>query len=237
MNIAIIPARSGSKGVKNKNIRNLNGKPLMAYSIEAALQSGIFDTVMVSTDSEEYAGIAKKYGAEVPFLRSAEYATDQSSSNDAIFEVLRKYQELGKNYDTLCILQPTSPLRGSDDIKKAYELYMEKDAFSVISVCESEHPFEWYGRITEDLSLDGFISRDTSKRRQEAGKFYRLNGAIYLAKADEFRKDPFLYRERSYAYIMERSRSVDIDTEDDFLYAEFVITRTGVRQGDDQCSI
>ena len=107
--IAIIPARSGSKGLPDKNIKPLNGKPLLAYSIEAALASGLFDTVHVSTDSERYAGIARRYGADEPFLRSAETSSDTASSEDAIREVLRRYEEMGQRFDAFMLLQPTSP--------------------------------------------------------------------------------------------------------------------------------
>ena len=107
--IAIIPARSGSKGLPDKNIRPLNGKPLLAYSIEAALASGLFDTVHVSTDSERYADIARQYGADEPFLRSAETSSDTASSEDAIREVLRRYEEIGQHFDAFMLLQPTSP--------------------------------------------------------------------------------------------------------------------------------
>ena len=124
-NIAIITARSGSKGLPHKNIRMLNGRPLMAWSIKAALDSGMFDTVMVSTDSEEYAKIARDYGAEVPFLRSEENSGDRSNSWDVVAEVLEKYKELGREFDYLMLLQPTSPLRSGDDIKGAFE-YLEK---------------------------------------------------------------------------------------------------------------
>ena len=119
-NIAIIPARSGSKGLPDKNIKELNRRPLIAYSIEAALNSGCFDTVMVSTDSEKYAEISRYYGAEVPFLRSEQTSSDSASSWDTVLEVLDRYESLGKTFDTFCLLQPTSPMRTADDIKSAY---------------------------------------------------------------------------------------------------------------------
>ena len=128
-NIAIITARSGSKGLKDKNIKELNGKPLMAYTIEAALESKQFETVMVSTDSEEYAKIARKYGAEVPFLRSEKTSSDEAGSWDVILEVLENYAELGKMYDTVCLLQPTSPLRKVDDIINSYKILEEKNIY------------------------------------------------------------------------------------------------------------
>ena len=135
-NIAIIPARSGSKGLKDKNIRLLNGKPLLAYTIEAALKSKCYDTVMVSTDSKKYAKIAMEYGAEVPFLRGDENSKDNASPWEVVKEVLLKYKELGKEFDTFTLLQPTSPLRNAKDIKNAYAELKEKNANAVVSMCE-----------------------------------------------------------------------------------------------------
>ena len=157
-NLAIIPARSGSKGVKDKNIKVLCGKPLMGYTIEAALESGMFDEVMVSTDSEVYAGIARRYGAQVPFLRSEATSTDTASSWDMVEEVLNGYRKLGKSFDTFCLLQPTSPLRNSEDIKNAYKMYEEKADLAVVSVCEAEHSPLWCGHLPENGEFIDFIS-------------------------------------------------------------------------------
>ncbi len=222
-NIAIIPARSGSKGVKDKNIKELAGKPLIAYTIEAALKSAQFDEVMVSTDSESYAEIAKKYGAKVPFLRSAETATDTASSWDMVEEVLSKYEELGKNFDTFCLLQPTSPLRTAEDISAAYELFRKKAEFAAVSVCEAEHSPLWCGHLPDNQEFVDFIDAESMKQRQAGGKFYRLNGAIYIVDTRKFREDKFLYQSGSFAYIMSQDRSVDIDTEIDFKLAEAIL--------------
>lgn len=222
-NIAIIPARSNSKGLPNKNIKELAGKPMMAYSIQAALSSKCFDTVMVSTDSEQYADIARVYGAEVPFLRSDATASDTASSWDVVEEVLRCYELNGKIFDTFCLLQPTSPLRTFEDIKNAYVFYEENKAIALISMTELEHPIEWCGKLNESLSLDGFCQIVGDSRRQSLDKSYRPNGAIYIASIPEFRKDRNLYRAGSYAYIMPREKSLDIDTEFDFKLAEFII--------------
>lgn len=221
--IAIIPARAGSKGVKDKNIRNLDGKPLMAYTIEAALQSGQFDEVMVSTDSERYAQIAREYGANVPFLRSEQTATDTASSWDMVEEVLTKYEELGDLFDTFCLLQPTSPLRNADDIRAAYKLYREKASFAVVSVCEAEHSPLWCGHLPENQEFVDFIDAASMNQRQAGGKFYRLNGAIYIVDIRKFREDRFLYQHGSFAYTMSQDRSVDIDTEIDFKLAEVIM--------------
>lgn len=224
-NLAIIPARSGSKGVKDKNIRLLGEKPLMAWSIEAALGSGEFDEVMVSTDSERYAEIARKHGASVPFLRSAITASDTASSNDMISEVLGEYQKRGREFDTLCLLQPTSPLRTAEDIRKAYTLYEQKEAIAVVSVCEAEHTPLWCGQLPPTLELDGFLPRTEAQRRQDIQKFYRLNGAIYIVDTKKFKMDPFPYQKGGYAYVMEQERSVDIDTELDIKFAEFLLAK------------
>jgi CMP-N,N'-diacetyllegionaminic acid synthase len=224
-NIAIISARSGSKGLPDKNIKELSGKPLMAYSIEAAIQSECFDDVMVSTDSEKYAEIARIYGAKVPFMRSEATSSDTASSWDVVEEVLQGYEKMGKTFDTICLLQPTSPMRTSEDIKAAYSLYKEKNAIAVLSMTELEHPIEWCGKIDETLSLDRFHNKTEGVRRQDMGKSYRPNGAIYIISVPEFRKDRYLYRGGTYAYIMPQDRSVDIDTEFDFRFAEFLIGR------------
>lgn len=219
-NIAIIPARSGSKGVKDKNIRTLCGRPLMAYTIEAALKSCMFDEVMVSTDSEKYAEIAKQYGAAVPFLRSEKTASDTADSWDMVDEVLNCYKTLGKEFDTFCLLQPTSPLRTSEDIIAAYSLYKEKADFAVVSVCEAEHSPLWCGHLPESHELVNFVDNEKLNQRQAGEKFFRLNGAIYIVKVSAFKNNRDFYHKGSFAYIMSQEKSVDIDTEIDFKLAE-----------------
>lgn len=222
-NIAIIPARSGSKGLKDKNIRNLNGRPLLAWTIDAAVRSGEFDEIMVSTDSEAYAEIARQCGADVPFLRSPAMATDTASSWDTVAEVLENCKERGSTFDTFCLLQPTSPLRNAEDIRNAYALFRDKADFAVVSVCEAEHSPLWCGHLPESGEFTGFIREKDVKQRQAGGKFYRLNGAIYIVDTQRFAADRFLYHEGSYAYIMPQERSVDIDTETDFKLAELLM--------------
>lgn len=225
-NIAIIPARSGSKGLPDKNIKLLMGKPLLAYTIEAAIKSGCFTEVMVSTDSEKYAEIAREYGAKVPFLRSSVMASDTASSWDTVEEVLDNYKRLNQEFDSFCLLQPTSPLRSGEDISRAYELWKSKNAFAVVSVCEADHSLVLYGKLAENNNLSGFAECNAAKRRQDEGKFYRINGAIYIASLPEFRNDRRLYREESYGYVMPKERSVDIDTEFDFRFAEYLLQRS-----------
>lgn len=222
-NLAIIPARSGSKGLKDKNIKELCGKPLMAYTIEAARNSNCFDEVMVSTDSEKYAEIAKERGASVPFLRSEATATDTANSWDMVEEVLNQYKILGKEFDTFCLLQPTSPLRTETDIVATYALYQEKATFAVVSVCEAEHSPLWCGHLPNNHEFINFLDPENMKQRQAGKKFYRLNGAIYIVNCDRFRQDRFLYQKGSFAYVMSQYKSIDIDTIIDFKLAEIIL--------------
>lgn len=226
-NLAVIPARSGSKGLPDKNIRLLNGRPLIAYTIEAALQSAQFDEVMVSTDSEEYMEIARRYGAKVPFLRSKENSSDRAGSWDMVREVIDCYSELGQMFQTFCLLQPTSPLRTASNIIEAYELFTKKDAAAVISLCEAEHSPLWCNTLTQSRSLERFLCESDSRPRQQLETYYRINGAIYIADIKEFYRNPFLYRKGSYAYIMDRASSVDIDDELDLKLAEILLLEQG----------
>lgn len=223
-NIAIIPARSGSKGLKNKNIKMLEGKPLIAYSIEAACSSGIFDTVMLSTDSQEYAQIGKDCGAEVPFLRSEAMSSDVAGSWDAVKEVLDNYYKMGKQFDTVALLQPTSPLRTAQDILDGYGLMQEKGADSITAVCEMDHSPLWTNVLPPDLSMKNF-EKDEYKNlgRQQLPTYYRINGALYIRKVQYKESGVQLLEKDEYALIMEQDKSVDIDTELDFKIAEVVL--------------
>ena len=221
--IAIIPARSGSKGLRDKNIKDLCGRPLLAYSIEAAKQSGCFDTIMVSTDSEKYAEVARQWGAEVPFLRSSETSGDTDSSWAVVREVLAGYENLGQVFGVFALLQPTTPLRTAEDIKTGFELMHEKEAGAVVAVCEAEHSCSLYNTLPDDHSFVGFI-RDSSKyARQMNAVCYRLNGALYISKVDHFLSHKYIGDENCYATIMPQERSIDIDNALDFMITETVI--------------
>lgn len=222
-NIAVITARSGSKGVKDKNIRQLEGKPLLAYTVEAALRSGCFDCVHVSTDSEEYAKIAKAYGADVPFLREASLATDTAGTWDVLRACVEQYDRLGQKFDTVTLLQPTSPLRDVLDIQKAFQIFEEKHAQSVVSVCEVEHSPMLCNTLGTDGSMDGFLDLNKVGRRQDMETYYRLNGAIYIQTTTLLMEQGNLYGSGAYAYVMSQEHSIDIDTELDFLIAETIL--------------
>jgi N-acylneuraminate cytidylyltransferase/CMP-N,N'-diacetyllegionaminic acid synthase len=222
--LALIPARGGSKGLPGKNIRPLAGKPLITWTIEAALQSRLCDQVMVSADDEKIAAVARQYGAAVPFMRPPELAADEASSMDVIIHAMNWQNEHGQSFDWLLLLQPTSPLRSFEDIRKAAELLTKKRAAAVVSVCESEHSPLWMNIIGPDLNMRDFLAGEhQNKNRQQLGKYYRLNGAIYLARWDFLMERRSFFSENTYAYIMEPERSADIDRELDFKFAEFLI--------------
>lgn len=223
-NIAVIPARSGSKGLKNKNIIKLDGKPLMAYSIEAAQQSGLYDVVHVSTDSEEYARIAMEYGADVPFLRNSQTSSDTASTWDTVRYVLKKYEARNEKFDVATVLQPTSPFRTSEDIINAYAFFLDKNANMVSSVCETEHSPLWSYTLPEDLSMSNFGNEAyTFLPRQSLQPYYRENGAIYIIKVNQLFLDINIYKDRCYAFIMNKNHSVDIDSQYDFLISQAIL--------------
>lgn len=220
-NLAIIPARSGSKGLRDKNIRLFNGKPLLAHTIDAAIESKQFEEILVSTDSERYARIAEKFGANIPFLRSTQNAGDNATSWDVVREVLRNYADLGKTFDTIALLQPTSPMRGSKEIIEGYQLFEKKKANSVVAVCEMDHSPLLCNILGDDLSMENFIYKDIYlKPRQQLPIYYRINGALYIIKVKDTCDVFDLYDEKGYAYVMDQEKSIDIDTELDFIIAE-----------------
>jgi CMP-N,N'-diacetyllegionaminic acid synthase len=223
-NIAIIPARSGSKGLKDKNIKLLQGKPLIAYSIEAAIKANLFDEIIVSTDSEEYAEIARKWGAAVPFLRSEELSSDTASTWDVVKDVLNQYAQRGNVFDTVALLQPTSPLRRAADIINGYSQLRDKNANAVIAVCEVDHSPLWCNTLPEDHSLQSFLNNQLiNQPRQKLPTYYRINGALYLVRIEYLMSTENIYAEKCYATIMPKENSIDIDDAIDFKIAEALL--------------
>ncbi len=234
-NIAIIPARSGSKGLKDKNIKELCGKPMMSYTIEAALQSGCFDVVHVSTDSERYAAIARSYGADVPFLRDITISGDNASSWEAIRFTLKEYAKIGEKYDIFTLLQPTSPLRNEAHIRGAMELYIKTSANAVVSVSETDHNPILTGMLPVDMNMKGFVRKEyRDVPRQRLPIYYRVNGAIYILKTELLNNIDDYFDNRCYAFKMEKIDSVDIDDEVDFLLAETILKSMRSKNHDDQ---
>lgn len=224
--IAIIPARSGSKGLKDKNIANVCGRPLIDYTIRAAIDSGCFEKVMVSTDSKEYAEISRKCGAEVPFLRSEFTSSDTAGTWDAVREVLKNYTKMGEDFDYVAVLQPTSPLRSSEDIVSAYRILSQDGVNNVVSVTETEHPVQWCFPLDDKGLLASFASSPYAMmRRQELEKHYQENGAIYFVDARKIMDCEYnLYKDNCVAYRMPRERSIDIDEELDLIIVKAILS-------------
>lgn len=191
--LGVILARGGSKRLKGKNIKALAGRPLIAWTIGEALASKYMDKLIVSTDDERIAGISRRCGAETPFMRPRRLATDNARSVDAVIHAIDKMSSFGERYDLVLLLQPTSPFRTAKDIDNAIRLLFLKNAKMVVSICKAGHD-----------------------------RFYRLNGAIYLACCDYLKRKKAFMTGKTFAYVMPEERSLDIDDEMDFKFAEFI---------------
>lgn len=218
--VAIITARSGSKGLKDKNIISLCDKPLMAYSIEAALQTESFDRIIVSTDAERYGQIAQQYGAEVMY-RGEALSDDNATSYMVLADVLKR---LDTRLDYFVLLQPTSPLRTSQHIREAVTAFENHicDFDFLVSVKEAKHTSALVKPIEADLSLKHF-DLDYSSYRRQTSKEYSPNGAIFMGKPQEYLKQRHFFGKRSMAYIMSELDSIDIDYEIDLKFAQLVM--------------
>ena len=220
--IAIITARSGSKGLPNKNVLFANGKPLMAYSIEAALESREFEKIIVSTDSQEYIDLLSHYPIEF-IKRSAELSSDKASSFVVIEDVLNRYSHV--EYDYFVLLQPTSPLRTAQHIQEAnkkFEAYFDKFDF-LVSVSDAHKPTTLTRPIDEDESLKNFKLDYSNYARQQYHPEYSPNGAIFSAKPQAYLEQKHFYGEKCIAYFMAKEVSVDIDDRLDFEYFYFIL--------------
>jgi N-acylneuraminate cytidylyltransferase/CMP-N,N'-diacetyllegionaminic acid synthase len=222
----LITARGGSKGLPGKNILPLHSKPLIAWSIEAAQQAQHKGQLVVSTDSEEIANVARSYGAEVPFIRPAALAIDSASSMDVIMHALDFYSANGENFDYVVLLQPTSPLRRVTDIDAALDFLAERKAEAVVSVCSAEHHPLWSNTLPPDGNMKDFIRPEVKgKNRQQLPSAYRINGAIFIASPTYLKEFNSFIADRTFAYEMPAEASVDIDSEIDFAFAELLLQR------------
>lgn len=210
--IGIIPARGGSKGVKNKNIRMVHGKPLIAWTIEAALQSQWIDEVLVTTDDARIAEVALQFGASVPFIRDAHLAEDHTPTIDVVKDVLNRYPAFDKGV----LLQPTSPLRRVYDIDQLIEQCLHAKALSSVSVCQTEESPFWAYKQDANHQLVPLFDDINITRRQDLPPTYRLNGAIYFFDSAWLLEHNRFVSTQTLAYEMPISRSIDLDTENDF---------------------
>lgn len=228
--LGVIPARAGSKGVPGKNIRNLAGKPLLAYTIETALKSTMITDVVVSTDSDEIRIVAQKYGAEVPFLRPAELATDTALAVPTIQHALNEMERYkNTKYDYVAMLQPTSPLKTAEDIDQAIEQLITEDADGIISVVtvDNNHPMKMKKFLGEGGKSGQLVDYEAPPYencpRQFLPPVFMVNGALYATKRDVLMEMGSFKGNKCIGYIMPMDRSVNIDTELDFILAEYMI--------------
>lgn len=225
--LAVIPARGGSKGLPGKNIKILDEKPLIAYTIEAALLSKVIDRVIVTTDDEQIAKISRQYGAEIPFIRDKELATDYSSAIDVYIDAVNRLGEEYKKFPFMVLL-PTAPFRTSQHIDEAYEIFQKGSAKTLISVVQAPVPVSWYLSIDRNgyLFSEGYgVKSGNVLNRQINEAYYVPNGAIYILDYDLLLEKRTYYCERTISYIMNKKDSIDIDTIEDFEYAEFIIQK------------
>ncbi len=225
--LAIIPARGGSKGLPRKNIRLLCGLPLICHTIKTALSSNSIKKVIVSTDDDEIAAVAKSCGAEVPFMRSTNLANDTSMVMDTYFDVVdRVAEETSQPVETFVALLPTVPLRLPEDIDEAINIFNFNNADSVISVVKASVPVHWYRRISKEGILRNYLPEfNAIKNRQELEQTYVPNGAVYVFRTKVLRSTRQYYTKKTYPYIMPNERSADIDDLLDFEWAEYLLNK------------
>ena len=217
--IAIITARGGSKRIPRKNIKEFCGKPILAYSIEAALKAGMFDEVMVSTDDEEIAEIAKKYGAKVPFYRSEKTANDFATTSDVILEVLEEYQKRGQEFDAFCCIYPTAPFITAGRLKEGMELLKEKKPDSVMPVVSFSFPPQRCVVIKEERLVPKW-PENMPKRSQDLEPYYHDCGQFYCVDTRRFLEEKVILMPNTYPLILSELEVQDIDNEVDWKLAE-----------------
>lgn len=226
--LCTICARGGSKGVKNKNIKLLNGKPLIAYTIEQAKQSGLFEHIVISTDSDDIAHTAEQYGAEIFFKRSAEMASDTAGKLDVIRDAfIRSENHYQCTFDTLIDLDATSPLRNVQDIIASYTQFLQNDNDNLITAMPSRRS-PYFNLVEVDLQGNVALSKQLTQgivRRQDAPKTYDMNASIYIWKRDVILHKTSLFLQKTGLYEMPEERSIDIDTELDFEFVEFLMRK------------
>ena len=217
-NIAIIPARGGSKRIPRKNIKSFMGKPIIAYSIEAALQSGLFEEVMVSTDDDEIAGIARECGAKVPFMRSAETSNDYAGTADVILEVLEMYEMLGRKFDTVCCIYPTAPFVTLDRLTEAYSKLTE-GTDSVFTCVAYSYPVQRSLHIVDErISL--VYPEYAASRSQDLEPFYHDAGQFYVTRTTAFNQEKTFWGQNTVGLILSELEVQDLDTLTDWTLAE-----------------
>lgn len=219
--VAVIPARGGSKRLPGKNLIKLAGKPLIAWTIEAAIESATFDEIVVSSDDNRILAEASKYDNIITLNRPDYLASDTATTTDAVAHALDELEDRGIRFHVVAVLQPTSPLRKAEDITAALGQFLEHQGEILVSVCELDHPLEWSGALDSNCRLVGL--HNSLHRSQDYEKRYRLNGAIYICRRENIQAGKPLIAEAPLAYVMPRLRSLDIDTSLDLKLCELIL--------------
>ena len=217
--LGIITARGGSKGLPNKNILNLHGRPLIYWTIAAAKQSRYIDRLILSTDSEAIISLAQKYGCDVPFKRDSNLALDETASMTVVMDALERCS----GYDCVVLLQPTSPLRTVEDIDGAIETMIEAKAPACVTLCEASESPSWMYKMNHQSQLKSISNAVPVSRRQELERLFVINGAVYVANIEWLRKSLSFIADETVGYVMSREKSIDIDCKLDFLLAEVLM--------------
>ena len=235
--IALIPARGGSKGLPGKNIRNLNGKPLIAYTIEAAKKAKCIDEVIVTTDSKEIASIALEYGADVPFLRPSELATDTSSAIDVYLHAIEWISKTKNiSIEKFMVLLPTTPFRDEKDIDDAYNLYQTEKARTLIAVKDAPIPPGWFLSEFDNKRVVpcNFGTGKLNENRQKSDRYVIPCGAIYILDYFLLKEKRTYYDANTVGYKLSNNKSVDINTAEDFQFAQYLIEKELVAEKDEK---
>jgi N-acylneuraminate cytidylyltransferase len=219
--LAVIPARGGSKGLIRKNLCDLAGKPLIAWTIEETKKSQYIDRCILSSEDIEIINVAKLYGCEVPFVRPNQFAQDDSTSIEVILHAISKIN----NYDYVVLLQPTSPLRSVEDIDKCIEKIVETNAPSCVSVTIPDKSPYWMYTLEQNSKMIPLIDQDLILRRQDLPSTFVLNGAVYIAKTEWFIENKSFFTYETVGYVMDKKRSYDIDTIEDLMICEYLIKK------------
>ena len=217
--IAIIPARGGSKRIPGKNIRHFEGSPIIRYSIEAALQSGTFQEVMVSTDDDDIAKVARSFGAHIPFLRSAQNSSDYATTSEVILEVLEHYQKTGNSFDYACCIYPTAPFVNAEKIKAAYRLLLEANASTVLPVVRYAYPI-FRALKMEQGQVDFLWPEHRSTRSQDLQTAYHDAGQFYFMNVNDFFEHRQIINSNTQGFEVPETEVQDIDNESDWAMAE-----------------
>ncbi|MBP1763030.1 MAG: acylneuraminate cytidylyltransferase [Firmicutes bacterium] len=220
--LALVPARGNSKGIKDKNIKLLAGLPLIAHTIRSALNSKYVDSVVVTTDSEKIAAVSSQYGARVPFMRPDYLALDTSKTVDAVLHAIEELDRRNEQYDILLLLQPTQPLRTTAEIDEAIESFIKNNYASLVSICEvEEHPI-LLRTIDNRMQVAPLLKLNSTVRRQDMPKYYKVNGAIYINYIADLDSNTS-FNDNQFGYIMDRLHSIDIDEPIDLKIAELYL--------------